>query len=78
MRPAGGIVNSPVTQVQTVGESVRVITAGLNQKPPCQSKNGEKSVGSESDVQRDGPAVVQIHLVGRQICWLKLTFKKPF
>lgn len=44
----------------------------MNQNPACLSKNGEKSVVSKSEVQRDSPAVVQIHSVGHQICWFKL------
>ena len=35
-------------------------------------KHSEKSVGSTSEVQRDSPAVVQIHSVGLQICGFKL------
>ncbi len=48
-RRAGGIVHNCVTQVHRVGECVTV---------------SEKSVGSESEVQRDSPVVVQI-LLGR-------------
>lgn len=45
----------------------------MNQNPACQSeKSGERSVGSQSEVNRNGSAVVQIPSVGLQIFWVEL------
>lgn len=58
---------------QRVGRYVSAILEpsglGMRQNLP---KNGEKAVGSRREVQRDGPAVVQIHSAGRETCWFKL------